>query len=697
VAGGEYMFSQEEIEVFFDELDEKLDIISQGLLTLEKEGTEAETVDEIFRAAHTIKGSSGVMGFEGMAHLTHQMENILDQLRQGYLKVNSGLITLLFESLDMLKTLQDELKNGVEQSDVNYLVQKLHNFSKSLTDSQKNVRQREDITNDFWALTSDEIDKVKKEQLMGVYPYAVYVKFAPDCAMKSVRALILLDSLAGVGDLLRSSPEKELLNEEEFEGDNLQAILLSHNNEETIEKIIDTVPEIASFRVKVIGEGLNHSFFAEIEDREELVKIEDIENTKKPDKSLPDTKEGFPQEKFGKSISHTVRVDIRKLDTLMNLIGELVIDRTRLTRLHAGFEKKYGAVGEIGVLREISTHLARVTTELQEEIMKTRMLPISQIFNRFPRLVRDLSQRFNKEIKLFIEGKETELDRTLIEAITDPLIHLVRNSVDHGIELPEEREKIGKTSTGQIWLRARQEENHIIIEVEDDGKGIDEKKIKDTAVEKGIITRDRAANLTTREALSLIFLPGFSTSQSVNDISGRGVGMDVVRSQIEKINGVVEVSTELGRGTIFTVKLPLTLAIIQSLLIGNRNEVYAFPLANVLETIQATSQDIKTVKNSEVMVVRGQVLPLVRLRHLFYDEADQDDNQEVYVVIVSVDGEKTGIIVDDLIGEQEIVIKGLGEYLGKIPGFAGATILGDGKVALIIDVRGLLNDIKHVS
>lgn len=679
------MFSQEEIDVFFDELEEKLEVISDELLVLEQNGYQSDSVDEIFRAAHTIKGSSGIMGFEKMSKLTHEMENLLDQLRQEIIGVDKNLMTLLFECLDCLKILQNEIFEGEEKSEIETLVNKLKEFILGQKNTGKSMDPgtgSKDKADDFWLLSADEIKLIKAGK--GLKPYGIKGIFDQDCMMKAVRALILLENLADVGRVIRSNPTQELL-QDEIKENEIDVILLSERSFEAIEKLINTVPEITSYDIKILAWDEKEKQNANSVSPE----ADDLDLFNEQEKS----DSGKNNKLNEKAVSHTVRVDIRKLDTLMNLIGELVIDRTRLTQLNNDFESHYGSNNEVASLRQISTHLARVTNELQEEIMKTRMLPIAQVFNRFPRLVRDLAQRFGKDIQLIIEGKETELDRTLIEGITDPLIHLIRNAIGHGLEMPEERKKAGKPLTGKIILRARQQENHIVIEVEDDGQGINEKNLKKTALAKGLLTEERLDNMSSREALNLIFMPGFSTTQEVDDVSGRGVGMDVVRRMIEQVNGFVEIHTELGRGTKITMKLPLTLAIIQALLVGNLDEVYAFPLTNVLETLRVDQKDVQTIKSCEVIMLRGHVLPLLRLRQLFGDERNQDEKL-LYVVVVSLDGEKIGIVVDRLLGEQEIVIKGLGDYLGRVPGFAGATILGDGKVALIVDVRSLTNGIN---
>lgn len=387
----------------------------------------------------------------------------------------------------------------------------------------------------------------------------------------------------------------------------------------------------------------------------------------------------------------TVRVDVQKLDNLMNLVGELVIDRTRLERFVEIFESRYGTNDLVEAVNEISTHLGQLTNHLQEEIMKARMLPIAQVFNRFPRMVRDLAHKLGKEIDFIVEGKETELDRNVIEVIGDPLIHLLRNAVDHGIEPPEERAAAGKPKAGTILLKAYHHENHIVIIAEDDGRGIDANKIRRKAVERGLIDEETAARLPDREILNYLFLPGFSLSKEVTDLSGRGVGLDVVKKNIEQINGFLEMSSVLGQGTKFTVKLPLTLAIIRALMVSIMGQVYAFPLTNVMETMHVSPSDVKRVRNAEVIAVRGKVLPLICLAELFGGQR-RPQSQRLSVVVVGIGEHRVGVIVDRLLREQEIVIKSLGNYLGRVPGVSGATILGDGEVALIIDVRALVRE-----
>ena len=386
----------------------------------------------------------------------------------------------------------------------------------------------------------------------------------------------------------------------------------------------------------------------------------------------------------------TVRVDVQKLDSLMNLVGELVIDRTRLNRFAEVFEGKYGSDDLVESINEISNHLGQVTGDLQEQIMKARMLPIAQIFNRFPRMVRDTAQKMGKEIDFIVEGKETELDRNVIEVIGDPLIHLIRNSIDHGIESPAEREQQGKPRVGKLLLKASYHESHIVITIADDGKGIDPDNIRQKAVEKGLYDYDAAARLSEREVLDLIFKAGFSTAKEVSDLSGRGVGMDVVRTAIEQINGMVEMDTKVGQGTTTTIRLPLTLAIIRSLMVTLGNQVYAFPLSNVQETLRINADEIRQIGNNEVIVVRERILPLLRLAERF--GMGNSEAEKLFVVIVASAEKRVAVVVDSLVGEQEIVIKSMGEYLGEVPALSGATILGDGRVALIIDTRGIVKE-----
>jgi two-component system chemotaxis sensor kinase CheA len=400
-----------------------------------------------------------------------------------------------------------------------------------------------------------------------------------------------------------------------------------------------------------------------------------------------------PKTAANKKINRTVRVDVELLDNLMNLMGELVIDRTRLFQIHGNIESNYEMDDVSQDLGRTAVHISRVTTQLQEQIMKARMLPVENLFNKFPRMVRDLSQKAGKEVDFIMTGQETELDRSIIEEIGDPLIHLLRNAVDHGIEPAADREAKGKDRLGTLKLQASHEENHIIIAIRDDGKGIDPEAVRQSGIKKGLITEEQAKRMTDKEAINLIFMSGLSTVAQVTDVSGRGVGMDVVRTNIEKINGAIEITSAVGKGTEFKIKLPLTLAIIRALLVSIEKAVFAIPLSTVTETIRLQQNQIEYVNNQEVIVVRGKVLPLVRLKKIFVRNTSGIENEKLFVVVVNLAGQQVGLVVDSLVGEQEIVIKSLGKYIGDIQGISGATILGDGNVALIVDVSNLVKKV----
>jgi len=677
------MFSDEEVSVFLDELEEKIQVLNENILVLEREGGNQEALQEIFRAAHTIKGSSAVMGYDKMASLTHEIENLLDQLRKGLLPVSGPLVDTLFAALDTLQTLRDEIVGKGVSVDIEQVVAKLREWQEAgpapastgapgAAPGQLNPS----------AVTSagmlEEVDEevIRDAEIKGYQAYWVAVEIDPGCRMKSVRAFLVFETLQQVGEVIKSEPPAEDIQEGRFDT-GFRVVLLTREDPDRVRSLLMTVSEVSGVDVTRIKLAEQYP----------------------PGKAVP----GLREEKAGQAARaehaevktiQTVRVDVQKLDTLMNLVGELVIDRTRLNRFAEIFEERFGAgSGDlVETMNEIASHLGQVAGDLQEQIMKARMLPVAQVFNRFPRMVRDLAQKLGKEVDFIVEGHETELDRNVIEVIGDPLIHLIRNALDHGIEPPEERARLGKARAGVLKLKASYMENHIIITVQDDGRGMDPARLRAKAVEKGLLDREAAERMSDPEALNLIFMPGFSTVTEVSDLSGRGVGMDIVRNHIEQIGGVVEVVSTPGVGTVFTVKLPLTLAIIRALMVELGDEQFAFPLTNVLETISVKPGEIKKVKHNEVILVRGRVLPLVRLSDIFERE-DDGDKERLFVVVLGVGEKKIGVIVDKLLGELEIVIKSLGDYLGKVPCLSGATILGDGQVALIVDVRSLVKEI----
>jgi len=695
------MFTDEEVAVFMEELEEKLQVINDNVLILEREGESPGVIQEIFRAAHTIKGSSAVMGYDKMSTLTHELENLFDRLRQGTMQVTEPLVDILFQALDTLKLLKDEITGQAVDVDVSEVIARLRECQRTCATTVPAAAAADGAAGGTPAAGAENaadgaaapalpyrtdlpleeaVETVVREaEVRGFQAYWLDIGIDRSCQMKSVRAFLIFETLQQIGEVIKSVPPAEELQEGRY-GDGFTVVLLTKEDPGQVHDLIYSIAEVSSVEVRPVplqaaaapaGGGVRGTAGAPPSGRE---------------KAAPKT----PAAAAANGVK-TVRVDVQKLDTLMNLVGELVIDRTRLDRFVEIFESKYGSDDLADNIVEISNHLGQVTNDLQEEIMKARMLPVATVFNRLPRMVRDLAHKMGKEIDFIIEGRETELDRNVIEVIGDPLIHLLRNSVDHGIEPPEERLRLGKPRAGRVLLKAAYVESHIVITLSDDGRGMDAERMRQKAVEKGLITPEQAARAGEREILDLIFTPGFSTAGQVSDISGRGVGMDIVRSQIEQINGSVEFTTVPGKGTTFIIKLPLTLAIIRALMIALGDHVYAFPLTNVVETLAVKPEEIRRIRHAEAVVVRGRVLPLVRLARLFQEEGREEGRHSV--VVLGSGDRKVGVVVDRLIGEQEIVIKSLGGYLGQVPGLSGATILGDGRVALIVDARSIVKEL----
>ncbi|AVX29666.1 two-component system, chemotaxis family, sensor kinase CheA [Carboxydocella thermautotrophica] len=671
--------SPEELKLFLEEAEEHLQLLEEDLVRLENEGDNQELLQEIFRSAHTLKGSSATLGHQKMAHLTHAMENVFDKFRKQQLTVNIEIMNVLFEALDNLKILKNEIETMEESGiDLEGILQRLSAMASGegvqAAASKKEVPQQQPVLQLDWQdqKMAAELAQQKRGQF-----WQVNVFFAENSDMLPVRALITLMTLREKGDIIKSEPTAEEIEQEQAKT-TLRAIVLSSCGAEEISKALQELPDIIN------------------------VKVEPFELAKQEEQAPQEQKaakkiEGNKNRATLSKASRTVRIDVELLDNLMNLVGELVIDRTRLAQIITEIEAKYDVNDLTEDLNRTSVHIGRVTTMLQEEIMKARMIPVESLFNKFPRMMRDLSQKAGKEIDFIMEGQETELDRSIIEEIGDPLIHLLRNAVDHAIEPPEEREKLGKPRKGVVKLIARHEENHIVILVQDDGRGIDPNKIKESAVRKGIISDEAAKRLNDEEAINLIFASGLSTATKVSDISGRGVGMDVVRTNLEKVNGSIEIDTRVGVGTVFKIKLPLTLAIIRALMVKVDERVYAIPLTSVLETIRVEKEQIRIVNKHEAIVVRGQVLPLLYLRELYNHGSAEEEKAKIFVVVVNVGGKQVGLVVDYLIGEQEVVIKSLGRYIGDVQGIAGATILGDGRVALIMDVPSLMKKVMQIS
>jgi two-component system chemotaxis sensor kinase CheA len=651
------------LRVFMDECQEHLQSLNSALLELESHPGNAEILNSIFRSAHTVKGASATMGFNKMASVTHAMEDILGLLRRGDLEVTPEIINLLFDAVDVLEVLARGIPEGREADiEITGILQRLKEYSSSeqKTPTAKDRRRKLDLR-----YTKEEKEQIKERLTETKKLYHIHVFLKEDCLLKGARAFMILREVENMGEIAKTIPSAKELEDEQFRFDFIIGLL----SEEPVEKVVAAI--------------------------EKVLDVEKVEGTAVSIDEIPDERRGYgdfvPQEKkeadepaqsrLG-TTSLTVRVDIRKLDELMNLVAELVINRGRLEQISSELQNRE--------LEESVETLNRLLLRLQDDVLQTRMVAVEHVFSRFPRLVRDLTRRAGKQVDLVITGADTELDRTVIDEIGDPLVHIIRNALDHGIEAPEERRAVGKPETGRLEVNAYQAGNQVIITVSDDGKGIDREKVARVALNKGYITEEKLAEMSEEEIINLLFLPGFSTSEKVTDVSGRGVGMDVVRERITALGGTVRVTSQRGEGTTVTIQLPLTLAIIQTLMIEVGSEIYAIPTTLVEQTISVNRNEIHRLHQQEVTTWRGEVLPLVRLQDVLeVEDAKNLEYDELDVVIVRNGERRLGCVVDTLLRPQDVVIKSLGDYLGSIPGIAGATILGDGRVALILDLRNV--------
>ena len=664
------MDTNQYMDMFLDESHEHLQSLNDGLLSLEDNMEDTSVVNEIFRNAHTLKGMSATMGFNKIAELTHEMEDVLDLIRKEQLKLNEDIIDTLFKCVDSLGQMIDSVGNGEAEDvvDVSDLVKKLSSISKpdqaaSQAAAPAAPAAAAPAENKISIeLTDVDKDVIKQARETGMQAIHVRVTLAETCLLKSARSYMVMNALDELGDVIKSVPSAEDLEQEKFDH-SFDVIIITAAEEKAVQDAVNSISEIAKVETNVI----------DLAAEEKAVATAPAASAPKAAAPAPAAKKAAPAPAKkaaaapAKKVHHSqsVRVDIEKLDTLMNLMGELVINKVRLEQMD------------------------RVTTDLQNIVMKVRMVPVSSVFNRFPRMVRDIAKELNKEINLTIEGEETELDRTVIDEIGDPIMHLLRNSCDHGVEEPDVRESKGKPRAGEVGLIARHEGNNVVIMVTDDGAGIDAAKIRAKAVEKGMISQEEADKMDDADAVRLIFLPGFSTADHISDISGRGVGMDVVRSKIEALSGHVDVETKIDEGSVFKIKLPLTLAIIQAMLVKVQEEMYAIPLGSIDSTINIQESEIKTVQNKEVIVLRGEIIPIIRMEKML-QVPHVKDSDETFVVVVHTGDAKAGIVVDNLIGQQEIVIKTLGSLFTGLKMFSGATVLGDGRVALILDVATMM-------
>ncbi len=667
----------DEVEGFLAETEDHLQRLDEDLVRLEKDPANLELLQEIFRIAHTLKGNAAYIGHHRMADLTHAMENLLDSLRKGTQRASPEVIDSLLSCLDVLHSLKTEISTRQPGPvDVEPAAARLRALAENVDAAQAPANARGDL---LPAPKAEDQVQAQAYLRQGLHVFEVVVGIVEGSFAPSVRALQVLLELGQLGQIIWSAPTEAEIDAQKV-GNQVCVWVATAQGEEAIYAALDWLMDITVVNVCPVEEEQGSGGAGE-----QRSKGDDLSSAPLPlNSSAP----------AGRVAVKTVRTSVERLDNLMNLVGELVTDRNRLSQLSADLAHRYGDDLLVGRLYEAATHVSMITDQLQEEVMKARLVPIEDVFNKFPRLVRDLARKAGKEVELVIEGRETELDRSVIEAITDPLMHVLRNAVDHGIESPAERQAAGKRPVGLIQLSARHQEDHILISIADDGRGIDLARVKAAAVEKGLIAPEAADRLSDTEAVDLIYMSGLSTAERVSDVSGRGVGMDVVRANIERLNGAVVVRTQLGQGTVIEIKLPLTLAIMPALLVSVKNETYAIPLASVIETLRVRRDQLLTIRGREVILLRGQVLPILRLDEIFGVGGAGLTDQPCVVAIRSGDLQ-VGLVVDRLVGQQEVVVKSLSSVLGDVRSISGGTILGDGHVALIVDVASLIEMVRR--
>lgn len=658
------------LELFIEESKEHLQTINEMLLNLETEPENLAIINEIFRSAHTLKGMAGSMGFEDLASLTHQMENVLDLLRNSKLKISSEIMDVIFQCVDLIENMVGSIEQGGDgKADVTDVVMQLTMiqdpskvFQANQANSTSEIAATAELVIDEFQLSV--IDEAKKT---GTNVYQVIVTLEEKCVMKSVRAYMVFQAAEELGEIIQSNPTVEQIEEENFEN-SFTLLLLSDSSLQQIQTQLLNISEIKEVIVteRTIKdfEGNGRTL-----DKEEAVNEQSDGRENKAESNTVKKKQR----------SKSIRVDIDKLDHLMNLFSELIIDRGRLEQISRGLQ--------ISELTETVEHMTRISTDLQGLILNMRMVPVEQVFNRFPRMVRDLAKELDKKVQLVVEGQDTELDRTVIDEIGDPLVHLLRNALDHGLESTEERIAVKKAEEGKVLLKAYHSGNHVFIEVADDGKGINREKVLNKAIERGVVSQKEAQNLTDQQVYALIFSSGFSTADKISDISGRGVGLDVVKTKIESLGGAITINSTLGQGSTFRIQLPLTLSIIFSMLVKVQEETYAIPFSSIVEITKVPQKEVATIHGQRVIQFRGQVVPLVYIKEVFKVMPAETNSatEDLFIVIIRKGDRTAGLVVDTVVGQQEVVLKSLGGYLNNLYAISGATILGNGEVALIID------------
>ena len=696
------------LEIFIDETAEHIQSLSDNIMALENEPEDHDVINEIFRAAHSLKGMAGTMGFKRMQHLTHDMENVFQEVRNDKIKVNGDIIDVLFQCLDAIEGYLNQIKETSDEgtNDNDAIIGALNGILNG-TAAPAPVEKKEEKIEGAAAPEAEmhhkkymeiELKDAEKESLKAaeeggrfIYGFTVYVQ--KDCLLKAARAFLVFKAIEEFGEIVVYSPSSQDIEDEKFD---LDFSFFAVSDSKDAEKLLASAKAVSEIE-DVIGEQIKYEALIEDNNKQQTQAEE------KPAAIVPSAAPAVTRGKEDKSkatggaakgkavnkpvANRTVRVDIEKLDALMNQVSELIIAKNSLVSISSS---DAGDGTQSQSFRDQIEYLERITTSLHESVMKARMVPIESVVAKFPRMIRDLSRKLDKKMELFMTGEDTELDRTVVDQIGDPLQHLLRNSADHGLESAELRKERGKPEVGSIRLNAFQEGNNVIIEVGDDGNGIDTEHVKEKAIERGLVTPEQAENLTQKEIIDFLFMPSFSMAKKITDVSGRGVGLDVVKSNIEALGGDVEVKSKLGEGSTFIVRLPLTLAIIQALLVSVHNELFAIALGSIVTIEDVPVSEIKYVQAEEVINLRGTVIPLIRLNNILDIEEPEVPPESLTVVIVNKGEKQAGLVVDNLLGQQEIVIKSLGKFIRNSKIISGATILGDGEIALILDVNTLM-------
>ena len=698
------------LEIFIDETKEHLQSLNTQILELEQEPESMDTINEIFRAAHSLKGMAGTMGYKRMQTLTHDMENVFSEVRNGTIKVRGNMIDILFQCLDALEeylaTIQETGDEGTNENE--QLIRALNDILKGgdggekaepakeeKKEEPKAESQEEEKVNEGEKWRQIQLDSTDRNVIKEAYAqkknvFGLTIKVQETCILKAARAFLVFKALEEIGEIIVSNPSTQDIEDEKFEFDfsvifitdkDLKTVIAAASAVSEIEGVVGGTVEVPAETEQTVPEVVET---AKEETKTETAAAPASSQKAQPPVAAP-AKAAEKKPAAKPVVNRTVRVDIEKLDVLMNLVSELIIAKNSLVSA----ANSEGGSSTNGFNEHIE-YIESVTTNLHESVMKVRMVPIESVVSKFPRMIRDLSKKLGKKMELYMTGEETELDRTVVDEIGDPLMHLLRNSADHGLESAEVRKERGKPAVGSIFLDAYQDGNNVVIEVRDDGNGIDVEAVKNKAIERNVITEEQAANMSDKEIIDLLFHAGFSTAKTVSDVSGRGVGLDVVKSKIEALSGEVEVKSKLGEGSVWTIRLPLTLAIIQALMVEVGEEKYAIPLGSIQTIEDIMKEDVKLVQAKEVIHLRGSVIPLIRLSDVLDVKSKKESDDELLVVIVKKGDKQAGLVVDELMGQQEIVIKSLGKYINKCKFISGATILGDGEVALILDANALI-------